>query len=268
MSDELVKVVNADGPVAEVWLNRPAKKNALLLETLDALVAVGRDLAGKAGLRAVVLAGEGGDFSAGLDTGALMGFAGKLDAIKREMVTPPEGESANRFQLPAIVWSQIPVPVIAALEGVCFGGGAQIALGADFRIAHPETRFSIMEAKWGLIPDMGISQSLPRLLPVDRAKDLVMTARVLSGAEALDYGLVTRLSETPVDAARAFAGKLAARSPDAIRAGKELVDGIYGSGSAAGALRLEAVLQAALMGAPNQVETIMANMQKRPPVYK
>lgn len=267
MSEEFVTLVGADEPVAEVRLNRPEKKNALTLEMLDALVAVGGELAGKPGLRAVVLAGEGGDFSAGLDTGALMAMAGKLDEIKQEMVTPPEGEVANRFQLPALVWSQLPVPVIAALEGVCFGGGAQIALGADFRVARPDMRFSIMEGKWGLIPDMGISQSLPRLLPADRAKDLIMTNRIVSGTEAHRYGLVTRLSDDPLMEARAFAGALALRSPEAIRSGKQLVDAIY-EGKPAEHLRLEAVLQAELMGSPNQVETIMANMQKRAPNYK
>ncbi|MDV7144619.1 crotonase/enoyl-CoA hydratase family protein [Tropicimonas sp. TH_r6] len=267
MSDHFVTVLGADEPIAEVRLNRPEKKNALTLEMLDALVAAGKDLAGKPKLRAVILSGEGTDFCAGLDTGALMAMAGKLDAVKQEMLTPPEGEAANRFQLPAMIWSQVPVPVIAALDGVCFGGGAQIALGADFRIATPDSRFSIMEGKWGLIPDMGISQSLPRLLPADRAKELIMSVRVLTGVEAEKYGLVTRLADDPLAEARAFAEELAAKSPDAIRAGKQLVDAIY-AGTPAEHLRLEAVLQAELMGSPNQVETIMANMQKRAPVYR
>lgn len=267
MSDGMVSVEGADGPVAEVRLNRPEKKNALTLEMLDALVAAGRELAEAPGLRAVVLCGTGRDFSAGLDTGVLMAMAGRLDEIKAEMLTPPEGEVANRFQLPATIWSRVPVPVIAALEGVCFGGGAQIALGADFRIARPDLRFSIMEGKWGLIPDMGISQSLPNLLPVDRAKELIMTARILSGAEAKSLGLVTRLSDDPLVEARALAAALAARSPDAVRSAKVLVDRIY-QGAPAAHLRLEAELQADLMGAPNQVETIMANMQNREPVYR
>ncbi|PRY23769.1 enoyl-CoA hydratase/carnithine racemase [Aliiruegeria haliotis] len=266
MSEPLVRIDNSDGPVAEVWLNRPTKKNALTLELLDELVAAGRMLRDKPGLRAVVLAGEGGDFSAGLDTTALMAMAGKLEDIKAEMLSPEDGEIANRFQLPAVVWSQVPVPVVAALEGVCFGGGAQLALGADFRIARPDSRFSIMEGKWGLIPDMGISQSLPRLLPADQAKALIMTARILQGTEAFRLGLVTRLSDDPVSEARAFAHALAGRSPEAIRAGKALVDAIYGSDSAAN-LRLEAELQAALIGSPNMIETVMANVQKRDPNY-
>lgn len=266
MSIDLVKTVNLQGPVAEVWLDRPQKKNALTLEMLDQLVAAGRALMAQPDLRAVVLAGEGGDFSAGLDTGALMSMAGRLDEVKQEMLNPSEGEVANRFQLPVTIWQQLEVPVVAAIEGVCFGAGVQIALGADFRVARPESRIAIMEGKWGLIPDMGISQSLPRLLPVDRAMDLIMTARILSGAEAHKLGLVTRLSDDPICEARRFAEALASRSPDAVRAGKRLVERMYGCNPAA-ELRLEAELQAALIGSPNQVEAVMANVQRREPDY-
>ncbi|MFD0978900.1 crotonase/enoyl-CoA hydratase family protein [Tropicimonas aquimaris] len=267
MSQHHVRVVGPSGPVAEVWLARPDKKNALTLEMLDRLVEVGRELAAAPGVRAVILAGEGGDFSAGLDTGVLAAMAGKLDAVKAEMLAPPDGSAANRFQLPATIWSEVPAPVIAALDGVCLGAGLQIALGADFRIARPDSRLSIMEGKWGLIPDMGISQSLPRLLRADRAKELVMTARVLTGAEAQGIGLVTRLSDDPLTEARAFAEALATRSPDALRAAKRLVDRMY-QGDAEQELRLEAELQAGLMGTPNQLEAVMANLQNRRPSYQ
>jgi enoyl-CoA hydratase/carnithine racemase len=261
----LIDILNADGPIAELRLNRPEKKNAVTLELLADLVAACEMLAGQPGLRAVVLSGAGGDFSAGMDTSVLMGFAGNLDAIKAEMLAP-EGD-ANRFQAPAKALADLPVPVIAAIDGVCFGAGIQLALAADFRIAAPAAKLSIMEGKWGLIPDMGISLSLPRLMPADRAKALIMTARVMSGAEALAEGLVTRLSDNPHAAAMAFAQELAARSPDAVRASKALVDALWSNRTAEG-LRLEAELQAALMGAPNQVETVMARMQGREPVYK
>jgi len=264
--DDLITVLNAGGPVAEIRLNRPAKKNAVTLELLAALVEACDALGREPGLRAVVLSGEGGDFSAGIDLSVLIGFAGDLDAVKSEMLTPPDG-IANRFQAPAKAVMDLPVPVIAAIEGVCFGAGFQIALAADFRIAAPDARLSIMEGKWGLIPDMGISLSLPRLMPADRAKAVIMTARIMSGSEALAEGLVTRVADDPRDAAMAFANELAARSPDAIRAGKALVDGLW-EGRLVDGLRLEAELQAALMGAPNQVETVMAQMQKRDPVYK
>lgn len=267
MSQHHVRVVGLSGPVAEVWLARPDKKNALTLEMLDRLVEIGRALAAAPGVRAVILAGEGGDFSAGLDTGVLTGMAGNLDAVKAEMLAPPEGSVANRFQLPATIWSEVPAPVIAALDGVCFGAGLQIALGADFRIARPDSRLSIMEGKWGLIPDMGISQSLPRLLRADRAKELLMTARILQGAEAQGIGLVTRLSDDPLSEARAFAEALAARSPDAVRASKRLIDRIY-KGDPEAELRLEAELQAGLMGTPNQIETVLSNLQNRKPSYR
>jgi enoyl-CoA hydratase/carnithine racemase len=264
--DDLIKVLNAGGPVAEIRLNRPDKKNAVTLEMLEALVSACDALAKEPGLRAVVLSGEGSDFSAGMDISVLMGFAGDLGAVKADMLTPPDG-IANRFQTPAKAMMDLPVPVIAALDGVCFGAGIQIALAADFRIAAPEARLSIMEGKWGLIPDMGISLSLPRLMAADRAKALVMTARVMSGTEALTEGLVTRVADNPYSAAMAFANELAARSPGAIRAAKALVDGLW-EGRLIDGLRLEAELQAALMGAPDQIETVMAQMQKRDPVYK
>jgi len=262
----LVEILNAEGSVAELRLNRPEKKNAVTLDLLEELVAACAMLSGQPGLRAVVLSGAGGDFSAGMDTSVLMSFAGNLDAIKAEMLAPPDG-IANRFQAPAKALADLPVPVIAAIDGVCFGAGIQLALAADFRIAAPGAKLSIMEGKWGLIPDMGISLSLPRLMPADRAKALIMTARVMSGDEALAEGLVTRLSDDPQGVAMAFAQELAARSPDAVRASKALVDALWENRTAEG-LRLEAELQAALMGAPNQVETVMARMQGREPVYK
>lgn len=261
----LIDILNADGPIAELRLNRPEKKNAVTLELLADLVTACEMLAGQPGLRAVVLSGAGGDFSAGMDTSVLMGFAGNLDAIKAEMLAPED--DANRFQQPAKALADLPVPVIAAIDGVCFGAGIQLALAADFRIAAPGAKLSIMEGKWGLIPDMGISLSLPRLMPADRAKALIMTAQVMSGAEALAEGLVTRISDDPHAAAMSFAQELAARSPDAVRASKALVDALWSNRTAEG-LRLEAELQAALMGAPHQVETVMARMQGREPVYK
>lgn len=262
----LIEILNADGPIAELKLNRPDKKNAVTLELLADLVAACEMLAGRPGVRAVVLSGAGGDFSTGMDTSVLMGFAGNLDGIKAEMLAPPDG-IANRFQAPAKALADLAVPVIAAIDGVCFGAGIQLALAADFRFAAPGAKLSIMEAKWGLIPDMGISLSLPKLMPADRAKALIMTARVMSGEEALAEGLVTRLSNDPYAAAMAFAQELTARSPDAVRASKVLVDALWSNRTAEG-LRLEAELQADLMGAPNQMETVMARMQGREPVYK
>lgn len=263
---ELILVENADGPVAEVVLNRPEKKNALTLEMLDELAKAGESLREHAELRAVILSGAGGDFSSGLDTSAFMAMAGNLDQIKREMLELPEGEIANRFQKPATVWASLSVPVIAAIEGVCFGAAAQIALGADFRFAAPGAHLSIMEGKWGLIPDMGISQSLPKLIPADRAKTLIMTAQVLGAEAARVEGLVTRVVGDPLAEARTFAEELIGRSPDALAAAKALVDGVWGGDAAVG-LKLEAELQAGIIGGPNQVEAVMAAMQKRAPRF-
>lgn len=251
--------------VARVALNRPQKKNALSLDMLSALTETAEALKSRDGIRAVVIHGAGGVFSAGIDLTDLMGLAPRLGEIKQQMRNPPAGEAANLFQKPITIWAELPVPVIAAIDGVCFGAGMQLALGADFRIAAPDAKLSIMEAKWGLIPDMGITQSLPRLMRADQAKDLVMTGRVLDAPEAVSLGLVTRLADDPLQAALALAGDLAAKSPDAIRAGKRLVDAAWATDPAT--LALEAELQAQIMGEANQMEAVMAQMQKRAPRF-
>ncbi len=262
----VVETSREDG-LAIVTLNRPDKKNAWTQGMFDALTAARAELAGDKGLRAVILTGAGGCFSAGLDFSMFAEFATRLDEIKAEMLAPPEGRAANRFQQPVTGWQDLDVPVIAAIEGVAFGAGLQLALAADFRIAAPDARLSAMEAKWGLIPDMGITRSLPRLVRADVAKELIMTARVLDAPEALKMGLLTRLAEDPLAVARALAEQLMARSPDALRAAKRLVEDGWGA-DARTSLALEARLQADLIGAPNQVEAVMANMHKRPPHFR
>ena len=246
---ELVTVTNAKGPIADVRINRPEKKNAVTLELLAELVRAGEGLAKEEGLRAAVLSGEGGNFSSGMDTSVFMQMAGQLDQIKDRMLNLPEGQTANDFQRPAQVWQELGVPVIAAVEGVCFGAGLQIALAADFRIAAPDASLSILEAKWGLVPDMGISLSLPKLMPVDRAKALFMTGKVLTGDEALSEGLVTRIDEDPLAAAHALAVELAQKSPDAVRSAKILADAIWG-GEASEGLALEARFTGRFDGKP------------------
>lgn len=263
MTEQLT--LSIENHVAEVTLNRPDKKNALNFELLEALVEAGEKLKENKDVRAVVLAGAGEVFSAGIDLMLFQEFAVRMDEIKSQMRNPPEGQTANMFQKPITVWAELPVPVVAAINGVCFGAGMQLALGADFRIAAPQARLSIMEAKWGLIPDMGLTQSLPRLMRADQAKELVMTGRVLDAPEAAELGLVTRLADDPLQAAREMAADLAARSPDAIRAGKALVDAAWAADPEM--LALEAELQAQIMGAPHQMETVMAQMQKRAPKY-
>ncbi len=258
--------LNIENHVAEVTLNRPDKKNALNFDLLDALVETATSLKGDHEVRAVILTGAGGTFSAGIDLNLLQSILPRMAEIKEQLLNPPEGETANMFQKPITIWSELRVPVIAAIEGVCFGAGMQLALGADLRIVSPTAQLAIMEAKWGLIPDMGITQFLPHLMRADQAKELIMTGRILDASEAADLGLVTRLSDTPLVAARELAAELAARSPDAVQASKSLVNGAWTD--AAAGLKLEAELQAQIMGAPNQLETVMAVMQRRVAVYR
>jgi enoyl-CoA hydratase/carnithine racemase len=169
----------------------------------------------------------------------------------------------NRFQRAAYDWVTLPVPVIAAVHGNCLGGGLQIALGADIRIATPDARLSVMEAKWGLIPDMSITQTLPRLVGIDVAKELTYTARVFSGEEALGLGLVTHLADDPLAASRELAAEIAARSPDAIRGAKRLLNETWNAPTEDG-LRLEAEIQLTLLGSANQLAAVTAGMTKQP----
>ncbi len=252
--------------IATVTLNRPTNKNAMSFDMMRDLVETAKTLAKTKGLRAVILTGADHCFCAGIDLQSLMSVAPEMDKLRDEILNPPKGEAANRFQAPVTVWAGLNVPVIAALEGVVFGAGAQLALGADFRIAAPNTRFSIMEAKWGLIPDMGISQSLPKLMRADTAMDLIMTGRILEADEALQLGLLTRITNDPLTAALAFAQTLTTKSPDALAAAKRLANGTWGRGEAG--LRLEAELQAAIIGGPNQMEMVMAVMGKREPKFE
>jgi enoyl-CoA hydratase/carnithine racemase len=167
------------------------------------------------------------------------------------------------FQRAAYDWTRVPVPVIAAIHGNCLGGGMQIALGADIRIAAPDTRLSVMEVKWGLIPDMSITRTLPRLVGIDVAKELTFTGRVFSGEEALALGVVTRVSEDPLTSAKELAAEIAGRSPDAVRAAKRLFDEAW-NGPAEQTLALEAELQHGLIGSPNQLAAVMAGMANEP----
>jgi enoyl-CoA hydratase/carnithine racemase len=192
------------------------------------------------------------------------------------MMSDPSGLSAlvdrlragvpTWFQRAAYDWTQVPVPVIAAIHGNCLGGGLQIALGADIRIAAPDARLSVMEIKWGLIPDMSITRTLPRLVGIDVAKELTYTGRVLSGEDALGLGLVTRVGEDPLAMARDLAAEIAARSPDAVRAAKRLFDQAWNEPADA-TLALEAALQRGLIGSPNQLAAVMAGMAKQPPEF-
>lgn len=252
--------------VAEVRLNRPEKKNALDAIFFEELAAAGESLQGRDDVRAVLIYGNGGCFCAGIDTSALMQFASNIDGMRAELAERSEGDRGNKFQRPTVAWQELKVPVIAAVEGVAFGAGIQLALAADFRFVANDARMAIMEAKWGIIPDMGISQSLPQLMRADQAKELIMTGRIIEAAEAHSLGLATYLSDDPIADARKMAADLAARSPDSIAGSKALVDALWGEGR--DQLVLEGELQSKIIGYPHQMETVMAQMQKRAPVYK
>ncbi len=263
MSDR-VSVMKKDG-VADVRLNRPEKLNALDLAMFEALVEAGEALAADPSLRAVVLSGEGRAFCAGLDFSSFMAMAGSGNGAN---LLERRGDSAaNYAQRAAWVWTEVPVPVIAAVHGVAFGGGLQIALAADIRFVHPEAQMSVMEIKWGLIPDMTGTQTLRRLVRLDVAKELTFTGRVVFANEAVGLGLASHLSATPREDAMVLAHEIARKSPEAIRAGKRLLDRAGVVGVEEG-LRLEESLQRTLLGSPNQVESVQANLEKRPPKFR
>ena len=264
LPDDRVSVTIEDG-IAEVTLNRPDKLNAWDGAMFAAVSTAGLRLRDLPGLRAVILTGAGRGFSAGLDTGAFATGPEALAAMRADLAVPVHASAANRFQHPCTVWAEVPVPVIAAIHGPCLGAGLQLALGADLRLAAPSARLALMEARWGQIPDMGAARVLPRLMPADRALELMLTARTLDGPEAVALGLVTRLADEPLTEARALARALTARNPEAVRAIKALVAGAWPGAEAA--LALEARLQAPILGSPNQIEAVMAEMQRRPPRF-
>jgi enoyl-CoA hydratase/carnithine racemase len=266
MSDR-VSVHIEDG-IADVRLNRPEKLNAIDPAMFTGLCDAGRALADEKSVRAAVLSGEGRAFCAGLDFssfGAMAGEGGGDTPAADEVFASPEGP--GRAQLGAWVWQELPVPVIGAIHGVAYGGGFQIAMGADIRFIAPDARLSIMEIKWGLIPDMAGTQTLRRIARLDVIKELVFTGRIISGEEAFELGLATHLSETPLADAMRLAREIATKSPDAVRAAKRLFNE-SGLGSVQDGFLLESQLQKKLIGSPNQVEAVRANLEKSAPVFK
>jgi enoyl-CoA hydratase/carnithine racemase len=253
--------IDVRGGVAEVRLSRPEKLNALDSAMFAALIDAGARLAGDTSVRAVVLHGEGRGFCAGLD------FKSFLGESSGSLLTRDPSSLANRAQRAAWVWQEVPVPVIAAIHGVAFGGGLQIALGADIRYATPSAELSVMEIRWGLVPDMSGTQTLRRLVRLDVAKDLAFTGRVISGTEAAALGLVTRVVDAPLEVALAAAHEIAKKSPHAIRATKKLLNA-SGVLSIEEGLVLEEELQRGLLGSPNQMEAVMANFEKREPKFQ
>ena len=257
--------ITEDGPIATVTLSRAEKRNALDLEMIEAIVAAGEGLMERRDIRAVVLTGDGPAFSAGLDTGVfqqLIGVVAKAGGITKRT----HGQS-NLFQRVAMIWSDLPMPVIAAVHGYAYGGAFQIMLGADIRIAAPDTTFSVMEGKWGLVPDMGGMALMRHLARGDVIRRLTYTAEVFDAAAALNWGFVTEISDTPLKRAHALATEIATRSPDAVREAKAMITATQ-SVDVAEALILESKAQERLIGSPNQIEALMAGFEKRSPDFK
>ena len=273
---ELV-TIEINDHIADVRLNRPEKYNAISPQMFEALVSAGESLMDRADVRVVVLSGNGPGFCAGLDMNSFQGMADRADenASKREVTeeivknrpVAEEERPENHAQRAAYIWKKLPMPVIAALHGVSYGGGCQIALGADIRFAAPSAKLSVLEIKWGLIPDMSLTQTLRDLVPLDVAKELAFTGATLSATEAKELGLVTHVAEDPHAAAMELARTIASKSPDAIRFGKQLFETSWHADARTG-LQLEAKLQTKLIGSANQVEAIKSNFENRDPDYK
>ena len=267
-----VTISIVDG-VADVRLNRADKRNALDNAMFVAVAAAGERLKTEPGLRVVVLSGEGESFCAGLDFSSFQAMAGKPDgddeddASRTSNITAiDESRITHLGQQTCWVWQEVPVPVIAAVHGHAFGGGFQLALGADIRIAHPDTKWALRELHWGLTPDMTGTLTLLRLVRPDIAKELTFTARSSMEERRPKLGLVTRLSDTPRDDALALAAEIAGRSPGAIRGAKALLNRLINDGAAAHfAAERDTIF--AQIGSPNQVEAVMANFENRPPKF-
>jgi enoyl-CoA hydratase/carnithine racemase len=261
MSDRVV--ISREGGIAHVRLNRPDKLNALDYDMFVGLAEAGKSLMDDKSVRAVVLSGEGRAFCAGLDVSGMFALGQQGADLFGEDPDSP----ANRAQRACWIWRELPMPVIAAVHGYAFGGGLQVALGADIRIISRDCRLSVMEIKWGLIPDMTGTQSLRNLVRLDIAKELVFTGRIVGAEEAIRIGLATEIAEEPIKHGLAIAQEIAQRSPTAIRAGKKLMNASVEL-SVADGLALEADLQKSLIGSANQMEAIRANMAKETPNFE
>ncbi|CAN5735493.1 crotonase/enoyl-CoA hydratase family protein [soil metagenome] len=270
MSDRVTVAI--EGGVADVRLNRPDKLNALDPAMFAALVEAADALASDRSVRVVVLSGEGRGFCAGLDISSFQAMASVGDGGAGDgaggggpvvdLAARPEGRIANVAQQVAYAWTEMPAPVIAAVHGVALGGGLQIALGADMRIVAPDARLSVLEIRWGLLPDMTGPQTLPRLVGLDVAKELTFTGRMVSGTEEAELGMATRVSDDPRAEALVLAGEIAAKNPHAIRGAKELLNQ-SGRRPLAESLLEESRLMGGLIGTPNQVEATMAYLEGR-----
>jgi enoyl-CoA hydratase/carnithine racemase len=250
--------LDISGSLATVTLTRADKHNGMDLPMLEAVRAAARRLKKERRVRAVILIGDGPSFCAGLDVKALFGDKRAAAAGFAALWSPVR----NKFQDWSMAWREVPAPVIACIHGNCFGAGIQLALGADLRIATPDAKISVMESKWGLVPDMGGAALLRELVPLDVAKELAMTGRILTGEQARALGLVTHLSDAPLEHAHRLAIEFETRSPDAVAAAKFLLQDAWGTGES-GALAAERRWQRRLLGSRNQRIAVSRNLEKK-----
>ncbi|SMC92822.1 Enoyl-CoA hydratase/carnithine racemase [Desulfocicer vacuolatum DSM 3385] len=260
--------IKIENHVADIRLNRAKKYNALNYEMMMAMADAIKMLSLEKKIRAVVLSGEGKGFCAGLDfasfTEMTTGEASHLKDLEKRY----ENTNTNLPQFITYGWKKLPMPVIAAIHGVAVGGGCQIALGADIRFCTPDAKLSLMEMKWGLIPDMAASQNLRDLIPIDVAKELYFTGKTINGEEAARLNIVTRICENPHEEAMSLAREISSNSPTAVRAAKSLLNQVWHGANEGQGLLKESQLEMTLMGKENQIEAITANFEKRTPIFK
>ena len=268
--EQRVSISISDG-IADVRLVRADKMNALDAAMFEALVAATERLANEKGVRVIVLSGEGRAFCAGLDMGRFQamkenGGNGIAGGEKRDLGARTHGIA--KFPQQAVWgWRQLPVPVIAAIQGVAFGGGFQLALAADMRFVTADTRMAVMEIKWGLVPDMAGMVLMKNLVRDDVARELTYTGRIFDGEEAARIGFATRVCADPRAEALALAAEIAGKSPHAIRGVKRLLNASPGR-PVAEQFADERKTIGTLIGSKNQVEAVTAYFEKRDPVFE
>lgn len=255
--------IHVDGPIAYVTLTRPDKHNGMDLDMLKGVIRAQKQVRKLKGIRAVILQGEGPSFCAGLDFKSVLGEPVKAALAYLQLWWPIR----NDFQTWSMGWRKLPVPVIALMHGNCFGAGLQLALGADIRICTPDAKLSMMEAKWGLVPDMGGIALMRELMPLDAAKEITMTGRIMSGTDAKAIGLVTHVSKEPLAHALAIIEEMSTRSPDAVGGGKFLLQQAWRASDWM-ALRAERLWQRRMMGNTNQRIAVQRNQQKKEIPFK
>lgn len=255
MNDRVI--VTVDNQIATVTLNRADKHNGMDLDMLRGVIAAQKKVRKMKDIRAVILRGDGPSFCSGLDFKSVLAQPLTAFTSYLKLWSPVQ----NDFQTWSIGWRSVGVPVIAVMHGNCFGAGLQLGLGADIRICHPDAKLSMMEAKWGLVPDMGGVALMRELMPLDKAKELTMTGRIINTEQAKELGLVTHISDQPLEMAQSLISEIATRSPDSVAAAKFLLQDAWRALDGA-ALRAERLWQRKVMGTKNQRISVQRNQKK------